>query len=171
MSFKNFLQEANDQLHLMPRTGSKKKTFDSKHQFDGAVQGTHGVPKKQRGTDGKTYYLVGQKVAAIWDGLESKGIIFEGTLSREKDHKVIADGLKSEATEEFETDDHAIYGYVKSRDNKKLFINVIDPTNSGKYKLEVSRNNGKSNFFEDEDLSPEHVVEIVSRICRHPEEY
>jgi len=75
--FKEKLTEGvEDALHLAPKVSDKSKKFESKFQFDGYVQGQHGVPTKKR-QGSKTYYFKGNKVAAVWDGLDNSGVVYE----------------------------------------------------------------------------------------------
>ena len=74
------LNEISSPLHLLPKFGNSSKKFDSKFQFQGFLQGQHGVPKK-KSADGKTYFIRGDKVVAIWDGMLNTGTVYTGDKS------------------------------------------------------------------------------------------
>ncbi len=96
------------------------------------------------------------------------------SVDHQKNHKFITDNLESYATgkgDGLESDDHALYGYLHSRDGKKISVNIIDPTDSGSYTLELSKNGGRTNFYVEDSLSTEEVVSVVDKIFRNMDQY
>ena len=69
-------------LHLMDKISSSSTKFESKFQFDEYLRGQWGVPKKKKGDDGKIYYLVKDKIVAIWNGLNSKGFVCDNEKNK-----------------------------------------------------------------------------------------
>jgi hypothetical protein len=71
-------------LHLMPKIDSTSTKFEgAKFQFDEYLRGQWGVPKKKSGDrDGKTYYLVKDKIVAIWNGLDREGFVYDNKKNK-----------------------------------------------------------------------------------------
>lgn len=78
LSFAEYLKEskAHETPHLADKVGFKATKHESKYQFSADLSANHGVTKKVTGRDGKHYYFKKDKVAGVWNSLESTGHVY-----------------------------------------------------------------------------------------------
>jgi hypothetical protein len=80
-------------------------------------------------------------------------------------HAKIVSGLKQFDSKNLESDGHALFGDLTCPSGGVVYVNIIDPANTGSYVVEINYNDKE--IFRNEDLSPEDVIDGVSKVIRN----